>query len=637
MKHILSCTILFVFACFSSLFSQSLAELDSLYTLLPSQRDTAAINTMLQIAKYHILLGPDADSAEVYALRAMKESEAVGYGVGTERALFCMGHVFGLRNDYAQSNAYYEQALVYMDEYDGKKGVAAVYNNIGKNYLQANEYEKALDYFLRSLTLEEEMEPTPRLYSTYNNIAVVQYMLEQYDKARANRLKAYYGHLAFGDKLTAVHTLINLVVDYRHTNQLDSAYFFARKGMELSEEIGMQEGIVRAGNQLAQVSRQRGQYEEAIRYATQSIQEADTLYHLSPLVAANRCLSVVYDSLGQFSTALIYANVALKWAQRLNTALELIEVYEQMSHVHQRMGNYQAALQFKDAYYVLRDSVFSVEKEGKIRELQARYDQEKNKLAIASQAAELREKNFYLVALSVGALLLAVIFFLYNRQQILREKEQTLEARQRLLRSQINPHFLFNALASIQQVIYEKEDRTYAAMYLTKFAKLMRLILENSREAYIPLEQELETLRNYLELQKMRFQDVFDFEIYIDPDIDPEEVMIPPMFAQPFIENSLEHGILHKNERGFIRLAFAKKGDLLEFEVEDNGIGREQSAFYRKSKEHRSLATEITRDRLSLLGKAVKKQIDLRITDKLDDQQQVTGTRVTFSLPLIYG
>lgn len=637
MKRIflLSCLILSSFWGFLS--AQSMEEADSLWNVLPGQTDTTAIKTLLHIAKHHVLMGPAPDSAEYYGKLALEKSRQISFLVGEERALFCIAHAHGLRQEFEESNRYFEESIELLTRQNNQSGVAAALNNIGKNYLLQSEYEEALQYFLSSMRIEEELGESANLFQSYNNISIVHAYMEQREQALEYGLKAYRGQVEMGNTYQLAQSTINLVPGFYHLEMKDSAWVYANKALELCESIGMREGVIRANNHLALIALDSLNYEDAIRYAEGVLEQSDTLYHASALAHATRYLAVVYDSLDQPQTALYYANESLRYAELDNTAPTRINAYGLAYRIHRQMGNDGKALEYKEQFHELKDSVFTLEKERQITELQGQYNQERNKRALTEQAVRIQEKNYLILALVMGVLMLIALFFLYNRQQILKEKQQTLEARQRLLRTQINPHFLFNALSSIQHVIYEKEDRKLAVMYLTKFARLMRLILENSREAYIPLEQEVDTLRHYLELQKMRFQDAFEYEIYVDPEIDPEEAMIPPMFAQPFIENSLEHGILHKNEQGFIRLAFHKSGDMLKFEVEDNGVGREQAAFFRTNKEYRSLATEITRDRLNLLGKTVKKQINLEITDKVDDHKQVTGTKVTFSLPMMYG
>jgi sensor histidine kinase YesM len=148
---------------------------------------------------------------------------------------------------------------------------------------------------------------------------------------------------------------------------------------------------------------------------------------------------------------------------------------------------------------------------------------------------------------------------------------------QRLLRSQMNPHFLFNSLASIQNFII-KEKPSLASDYLGRFSKLMRQILNSTAVEYVPLEEEISSIENYLALQKVRYRDMFDYTLEVDEEIDTETTRIPPMLAQPFIENAIEHGILHKGSKGNIGVRFNLENDQVRvFEVEDDGIGREKA------------------------------------------------------------
>jgi sensor histidine kinase YesM len=206
----------------------------------------------------------------------------------------------------------------------------------------------------------------------------------------------------------------------------------------------------------------------------------------------------------------------------------------------------------------------------------------------------------------------------------------------------MNPHFIFNSLSSIQNKIINEEPEI-ATDYLARFSLLFRNILEGSIEEYIPLVNELETIKNYLELQKVRFPDKFDYIIDIDTDIDIESVMVPPLLTQPFIENAIEHGIKHKEGKGHIDVkierssdwAIRQKADMV-FEVEDDGVGREkaQEIMKKQDKGHKSLATKLTQERIAVLNRRSKKKISMEVIDLKDDQGDAMGTLVRFRLPI---
>ena len=225
-------------------------------------------------------------------------------------------------------------------------------------------------------------------------------------------------------------------------------------------------------------------------------------------------------------------------------------------------------------------------------------------------------------------------------QKTLHAKEAMIQTEQQLLRTQINPHFLFNSLATVQN-FFLNNDTKNSVLYLGKFAKLMRQILENSRENLISLHSEIEMLENYLDLQKIRFSGNFDYTILLDDDLDKYYTQIPPMLAQPFVENALEHGFSHKNEHGLLEISFKieqENGEkMLVLEILDNGVGLELSKELRSEakKEYKSLALTITQERLELLSKKFSKKCYLTIKNRENTLQEIAGTHVKIFLPLI--
>jgi len=239
---------------------------------------------------------------------------------------------------------------------------------------------------------------------------------------------------------------------------------------------------------------------------------------------------------------------------------------------------------------------------------------------------------FSLVALVVLVALLAIGFI---RQTGFREQQKSLLLQQKLFRLQMNPHFIFNSLASIQGFISEKDPRT-ANRYLSRFAKLIRNILDSSVEEFIPLEEEISTIENYLELQKVRYEGKFDYVIEVDESIDKEMMTIPPMLAQPFIENAVEHGIMHKESIGNIRIKIKQNQNMILLEIEDDGVGREKAGEILADRDpgHQSMATAITRERIEVLNKKLKKKITFEILDMKDDRDIPIGTKVKFKIPV---
>ena len=241
---------------------------------------------------------------------------------------------------------------------------------------------------------------------------------------------------------------------------------------------------------------------------------------------------------------------------------------------------------------------------------------------------------FYIILTGGGIILITFAVLIVFRQQRRRNKlrEELLEMQQRLLRTQMNPHFIFNSLLSIQNFIYKNEPGQ-AGKYLSRFAKLIRLILRSSRKEVITLEEEIEFLNYYLALQKLRFKKRFDYRFDIDEKIRQEQVYIPPMLAQPFIENAIEHGLKDISHEGIIQIRFFMEINYLVFEVEDNGVG-----IYRSEREksltdsnHESLGQQITYDRLRLLNKKYKK-VSYSADEIRDEKGSVKGTKIQFRI-----
>jgi len=230
-------------------------------------------------------------------------------------------------------------------------------------------------------------------------------------------------------------------------------------------------------------------------------------------------------------------------------------------------------------------------------------------------------------------LLIAIILYLIVSKRGLWLKLNRME--QQLLLTQINPHFIFNSLTAIQSFIFRK-DPLQAGKYLSSFAKLIRYILENSRLESTTIEREIKTLRLYLDLQTLRFEGKFDYNIEIDESLNIDDLTIPPMLTQPFIENSIEHGFIQLSEKGVITVRFKKMEQAIIIEVEDNGIGIEKSklSHLKSGRSHQTLATEITSERLKKIKQTRNLKIRLDIIDLSNVDITKQGSIIRFRIPI---
>lgn len=245
------------------------------------------------------------------------------------------------------------------------------------------------------------------------------------------------------------------------------------------------------------------------------------------------------------------------------------------------------------------------------------------------------------IALLIG--LIVYLIYRYRIQQIRKEEALKVDFNKRIanvemqaLRAQMNPHFIFNSLNSIQKYIL-RNDSFEASQYLTKFSKLIRLFLDQSKQNYTPLSSEIEMLQLYIEIESLRFDNAFNYKIEIDKAIDAERIFIPSMLIQPYVENAIWHGLLHKNERGSLLVQISNdEYKSVIVTIEDDGVGRAK-AHELKSKQvlkTKSYGTQITQDRIEILNKMQEQKASVDIVDLFDSQQKATGTKVVLHIPV---
>jgi hypothetical protein len=254
------------------------------------------------------------------------------------------------------------------------------------------------------------------------------------------------------------------------------------------------------------------------------------------------------------------------------------------------------------------------------------------------------KKWWFIALVIIGVSTLVYIVVMLRIRNLKRKQKEELERRVEMskielkaLRSQMNPHFIFNSLNSIQHYIFNSKSDE-AIKYLSKFARLVRIILNNSNKPTVTVGEDLEALKLYLELEQMRFEDKFDYEIIIDPSVDADYDIMPPLLTQPYVENAILHGLNPKPGRGKLTIAFTSENNFLICTITDNGIGREKSAEIKRTmpvSKHKSLGMQITEDRLRILNEVNNSKLSVTITDLKDEHGNALGTKVELYIPLL--
>lgn len=334
----------------------------------------------------------------------------------------------------------------------------------------------------------------------------------------------------------------------------------------------------------------------------------------------------LFLELKNYKDAALYADSALFFVQKTAHIADIAVCYGLISKIAQAKGEYKKALEYSNLQRVINDSISNVEKTEAVAELEKKYNQAKNENTIKDLD---KRKQLYLF-LAIAGLLAALSVAFFLRQQQLKHKKNILETEQRLNRARMNPHFFFNALASLQKFALRDNDGTAMASNLSKFSNIMRETLESTYKEYVTIEQEIDFLNEYLEVQKIRFPQAFSYEVTADKNLAIDELQIPAMIIQPFVENSIEHGFAGVDYPGKISVSFKEVNKELQIEILDNGKGLNTTV--KESNEHISRASQIIKDRIYLLNIKLKTKAGFSI----DNDASGNGVIVKIHLPLLY-
>ena len=519
----------------------------------------------------------------------------------------------------------YEKALIYSyKETDiGKK----IQDTISLSYsidFQAvlmqglDLYDEALKLQLESMKLREQIGDSLLISYSFNNIGSTYIMLKDYQKAKEYFEKSMAIKLNY-DSAGLAQTYNNLGIVYQNLSLFDESEACYRKSYEVCSQKSDSYGLAKASINLANILNFKKDFKLAESYYTRAFEISLENGYKDLIIDVTNSAQEFYFNQKQFDKAyeMLLLNTIYKDSVKNDDVIKKITRLEAEHEFNQKQ---------------VEDSI--VRHQEKIKE-QALYNQ------------EIRRKELLLWVFGIAFFfIIAIIFVAFKTYQLRKQnqenilKQKALEIEKNLLRSQMNPHFIFNAMNSIQNFISENDSYS-AIRYLSKFAKLIRLILENSLHQTILLCDEILSLQLYLELEQVRFNNRFDFSIDLDKDIDEETIQVPPMLIQPFVENAIIHGIMPLEHKGLIKISIREKQDnsCLVCEIIDNGIGREKSAKLKQKqgKTHKSVGMQLTRERLASLNSETEPKMSFNIADVLDEQNKVTGTKVIIQIPYAIG
>ena len=513
--------------------------------------------------------------------------------------------------------------------------------NIGMDYNNQGKYEEALKVELEALDLRLLCGDSTNLATYYQRIGEVYKDLGIHEKWKSSLESAH--RLSQNPKYASFKTQIGILNDYggiyESEKRYDEAVNVYLDMYNRSKKENYLNGMATALTNLSPVYRNLGLTEKALESAKEALLIQTKRENTYGRLTTHNQLGEIYLSMNQYDMAYSNFNEGLKLAVGTEYVSDQKESLKGLYRVARHKGNWKDALVYNEKWSLLKDSLQNIDLQERLTNLETRYQTEKKEQQIELLNSEnqlknsqIKYQNLTIWGGGVFFIILSAFAFFIVRQKRNQQISRQNELEQKLLRSQMNPHFIFNSLGAIQSFMLKSEGRK-AAFYLSSFSSLMRSILKNSREELITLLEEKKTIENYLQLHQLRLGDKFSFNIDISEDLDVENTLLPPMLIQPFVENAILHGIEKLEENGRLSVTFNKEGKYLIINVEDNGQGIGPN-LEGQNNQYISYALQIFRERIANLKKTMGTKIFYTISNKGLDNVKNHGTLVTVKLLL---
>lgn len=582
--------------------------------------------------------------ALVYYGFAIKTHMSINNELGVAKVLHNTGIIYSGMSEYEKALESHQRSFGIFKELKDTVRMSFAKNSIGVNYMYLSDYPKALECFFEVLPIFEKKNNTTGMAGCFTNIGIIYKKLSDYKKALEYHQKAFDLSKELGNYEAMANSLGNIGVVYDEMENHEAALKQYEEALKISKDIGYKRGVASNFTNIGTVYSNQKKYEAALDYFGQAailFRELSDKNNLASVL--NQTGNIYAAPKNNFKKAIGLQKEALALSIEIGAIDREDQSWENLSNTYQLQGDHKSALEAYKKHITLRDSILNDEKRQEILKKEMRLEAEK-KEAIAEAnhvAAIAREKTqrktiVTIAILIIGGGILSFILFKRKNEAVARKNEaelktQVVNTEMKALRAQMNPHFIFNSLNSISDYI-RKNNTADADKYLVKFAKLMRLVLENSEKKEVSLTDDLQALELYMQLEELRTKNKFTYTITVDTDIDKDVTMIPPLILQPFVENSIWHGIAKKESSGKISVTVVKENDIINCIIEDDGIGRSKSFQSEKAingESRKSFGMKITKDRIDILNKEKKSNSEILITDLKQ------GTKVEVRLPLI--
>lgn len=574
--------------------------------------------------------------------KALEIDTDIGNEIGVITSLINIGNAYSEIGRYTEAVSNYKEALIKSELINDEEGISFVYSNLAVVYKAQGNYLMAIDYFNKGLDYDKKIGDTLSIANKFNNLGVSYEAIEKHNKALEYHKKSLNLSQQKENKHLIAVNNSNIGNIYMNKKEYAKALKYYHASLETSQKINNLKQVSTSFHNIGYINLLLNKPLIARENFIKTKDINLKINHQYGLSFNLLGISKTYLYEKQYQKALSYA---LK-GQKIAKELDILDAQKKAKHllysIYKLTKDYKKALENHEQYKSLNDSIFNKKNIEKITQLEYEYKY-KNELASAekrelrltktvkttSQSLKKSQRNLLLGVIAflvTGLILGAIIFFLKLRNE--KAKTQNIVIEQKLLRSQMTPHFIFNSLSVLQGMILNEEKKK-SVSYVSKFSKLLRIILENSRDKTVLLSQELAAIENYLVLQNLE-NEAYVYTITVEDTIDTSLIRIPPMLMQPFVENAIEHAFVNQEKDRKIDVQLTYSNKELICIITDNGIGI-TTLMKRKNQHKKSLSTTITSERLLMLSKDFKMKGSVTVEDRKKYDEQ--GTKVTLVIP----
>ncbi len=581
-----------------------------------------------------------------HALDKVQEALAISAADGNEfneaKCYLLIGEINEQMTEWNLARDNYQKAYQILSaNYPSTAEYGKTLRGLGKTNLELKNFQEALNYFQEALSQSRGVSRSQLQLDK----SEAWYQMGNYPEAKKSVDEIVIGKNADESFETLVQNQkTKIVTRLSEDNSTGDLYKNSLNSLRSGKNVEplAQQSLSETKEEIAGVFRGQQRYDEEIDLRNKSIEFNLETNNLSEVAKDKVEISKTLDAKGESNAALIEMEEAAHIADTLNNPKEKANAFLALAGLYEKNGRNNQAL---GAYKKYSEAVSESEKQNENRLQQKAEILNKQKeieeltqdVSLGRQEDTLQAATVFRQQLIIYGLLAIILvtlvtsYFTYRSAQASKTANQLLALKS--LRSQMNPHFIFNALNSVNHFIAQQDERT-ANKFLSEFSQLMRLVLENSEQDFIPLNKEQEMLSLYLKLEHYRFRDKFDYEFDMEEGINGEMIELPPMLIQPYIENAVWHGLRYKETKGKLSVRFIKHEKEIEVSVTDDGIGRKKSAEVKtpNQRKHNSTGLKNIHERLAIINKVYKSNYRVAIEDLPGD----AGTIVKIFLPILF-